>query len=107
MHQLTLGVASLSSKPSERRLPIHPRHLERIDADLRSRIYLEKGYGAPYGVTDDDLSRLVAGLRSRNDLISDCDVLLLPKPQVSDRPVITVADSARPSSDSAAPPAAQ
>ncbi|KQU07033.1 alanine dehydrogenase [Rhodococcus sp. Leaf7] len=84
MHQLTLGVASLSSKPSERRLPIHPRHLERIDPDLRARIYLEKGYGAPYGVTDDDLSTLVAGLRSRDDLISDCDVLLLPKPQVSD-----------------------
>ena len=35
MDQLSLGVISRSRKENERRLAIHPRHLERIDADLR------------------------------------------------------------------------
>ena len=45
MDQLSLAVMSRSSKKDERRLPIHPRHIERIDADLRSSIFLESGYG--------------------------------------------------------------
>ena len=45
MDELTLGVVATSGKEHERRLPIHPRHLERIDADLRRRIFLEHGYG--------------------------------------------------------------
>jgi hypothetical protein len=41
--ELTLGVLATSGKEHERRLPIHPRHLERIDADVRSRTFLERG----------------------------------------------------------------
>ena len=47
MDQLSLGVIARSRKENERRLPIHPAHLERIDADLRAGIYLERGYGEP------------------------------------------------------------
>ena len=36
MDQLSLGVMSRSRKENERRLPIHPLHVERIDADLRA-----------------------------------------------------------------------
>ena len=42
---LTLGVVAHSRKENERRLPIHPMHFQRIDADLREHIYLENGYG--------------------------------------------------------------
>ncbi|MBC7290391.1 MAG: alanine dehydrogenase, partial [Actinotalea sp.] len=42
---LTLGVVGSSRKPDERRVPLHPRHLERIDADLRRHVVLETGYG--------------------------------------------------------------
>jgi alanine dehydrogenase len=78
--QLSLGVLSRSRKPHERRLPIHPLHVERIHPDLRERIYLERGYGKRFGVPDAHLAPHVAGLLPRQQLIADCDVILLPKP---------------------------
>jgi len=81
---LNLGVMSRSRKEDERRLPLHPLHLERIEADLRGRIYLERGYGERFGVSDEQLAPSVAGLRSREQLIADCDVILLPKPLPED-----------------------
>jgi alanine dehydrogenase len=82
--QLSLGVFSRSRKDGERRLPIHPMHFERIGRDLRRRIYLEHGYGELFGVPDEDLAASVAGLRSREQLIASCDVILLAKPLPQD-----------------------
>ncbi|WP_285743528.1 hypothetical protein [Lentzea sp. NBRC 105346] len=84
MNQLSLGVISRSRKENERRLPIHPRHIERIAADLRERIYLEHGYGERFGMSDAQVAASVAGMRSREELIADCDVILLPKPLAED-----------------------
>ena len=84
MDQLSLGVISRSRKEHERRLAIHPLHVGRIDAGLRERIYLERGYGEHFGVPDEQLAPQVAGLRSRGELMADCDVILLPKPQHED-----------------------
>jgi len=82
--QLKLGVIGRTGKENERRVPIHPHHLDRIDADLRANIYFEHGYGADFGISDAQLSELAAGVRSREQLIADCDVILLIKPQASD-----------------------
>ena len=84
MDQLSLGVISRSRKENEHRLPIHPLHFERIEAGLRTHIYLEHGYGERFGVSDEKLALFVAGLRSREQLIADCDVILLPKPLEQD-----------------------
>jgi len=84
MTGLRLGVLGTSSKENEFRLPIHPKHVERIDEDLRARIFLEHGYGLRYGVTDEQLASLVAGLRTRAELIDETDVVLLPKPTLED-----------------------
>ncbi len=84
MDQLSLAVMSRSNKKDERRLPIHPQHVERIDADLRRNIFLEQGYGQRFGVPDERLAPLVAGLLPRSRLIADCDVILLPKPLPQD-----------------------
>jgi alanine dehydrogenase len=81
---LSLGVMALSRKENEYRLPIHPLHLDRIDADLRERVFLERGYGERFGISDDQLSSSVAGLRTREQLIAECDVILLPKPLAED-----------------------
>ena len=80
MDQLSLGVMARSRKENERRLAIHPLHIERIEVGLRRRIYLERGYGERFGVPDEWLAGFVAGLRTRDQLLADCDVLLLPKP---------------------------
>jgi alanine dehydrogenase len=84
MQELSLGVVGTSRKPDERRLPIHPAHIERIDAGLRRRMFFEHGYARRFGVADERISRDVAGLRSREQLMMECDVVLLPKPVVED-----------------------
>ena len=83
-HPLSLGVLARSRKPNERRLPIHPAHFCRIDPALASRIFLERGYGEQFGVTDDSLAEHVGGIRTRDELIAECDVILLPKVQAQD-----------------------
>ena len=71
MPQLKLGVIGQTGKENERRLPIHPDHFDRIEADLRARIYVERGYGEHFGVSDAQLSKLTAGVRSREELIAE------------------------------------
>jgi alanine dehydrogenase len=82
--QLSLAVMARSGKENEFRLPVHPLHVGRIAADLRERVYLERGYGERFGVTDEQLAPHVAGLRTRAELFADCDVIVLPKPQPED-----------------------
>jgi len=82
--RLSLGVPAGSRKANERRLPIHPAHFAKIDHGIRERIYLEHGYGAEFGATDDALAELVGGIRTREELIAGCDVILLPKVQADD-----------------------
>lgn len=84
VNQLSLGILATSSKENERRLPIHPLHVDRIDADLRARIVLEHGYGDRFGVSDDQLRPQVADMRSRDEIIATTDVVLLPKPTLVD-----------------------
>ena len=84
MAGLTIGVLSRSGKADERRLPLHPFHLDRIDAEVRSRIFLEQGYGDQFGISDDRLAPLVGGLLPRERLVQECDVILLAKPLLAD-----------------------
>ncbi|MET1036216.1 MAG: N(5)-(carboxyethyl)ornithine synthase [Arthrobacter sp.] len=84
MELQTVGVLATTRKADERRLPIHPLHLERIDADLRERMILEHGYGERFGVSDAQLAPLVGRLASRSEVIAAADVVLLPKPQSED-----------------------
>ncbi|GGG00726.1 alanine dehydrogenase [Rhodococcoides trifolii] len=81
---LTLGVLAHSRKTDERRLPLHPAHLRRIDPSIVGNVFLERGYGERFGISDADLEPLVCGIRSRAELIEQCDVVLLPKPLASD-----------------------
>ena len=51
---------------------------------VRGRIYLERGYGERFGVPDEQLAPHVAGVLPRQQLLADCDVILLPKPLPAD-----------------------
>ncbi len=82
--QLSVGLIGQSRKENERRLPIHPRHLERIDPDLRRQMILETGYGELFGLSDADLAPLVGGIHPRAQLFAECEVVVLPKPTVQD-----------------------
>ncbi len=84
MNALSLGVLASTLKENERRLPLHPRHLDRLPDELRSRVVLEQGYGERFGLADDRLGEHVAGFRTRAQLIEECDIILQPKPLPSD-----------------------
>jgi alanine dehydrogenase len=84
VNPLSLGVMARSLKENERRLPIHPRHLDRIPDELRQSVYLEQGYGARFGVSDAELAGSVAGLRTHEQLVEQCDVIVQPKPLLDD-----------------------
>ena len=81
---LRLGVMANSRKPNERRLPIHPAHLERIDDDLRANIMLEEGYGDRFGIPDAELAPFVGAIATRAEIIAAVDIVALPKPLASD-----------------------
>ncbi len=83
-NHLTLGVLATTRKPDERRLPIHPGHIERISPELRQQLILEEGYGEHFGVTDAHLAGLVGRIAPRDRLLAEADVVLLPKPQPAD-----------------------
>ena len=84
MDRLTLGVIGRSSKENERRLPLHPEHLARIPDHLRASIYLERGYGARFGLSDAELGSWVGGFKTQQQLVEECDVILQPKPVLTD-----------------------
>ncbi|MFC5678055.1 N(5)-(carboxyethyl)ornithine synthase [Aeromicrobium endophyticum] len=84
MDLLDLGVIARTAKENERRLPLHPRHLDRLSDEVRPHVFLEEGYGESFGVTDDELRPLVGGLLTRAELIARCDVVLLTKPSTDD-----------------------
>lgn len=81
---LTLGLLANSSMENERRLPIHPRHLDRIDADVRARMIVEHGYGADFQLEPGYVESRVGRVAARSDVLASADVLLLPKPQLAD-----------------------
>ncbi|BCW73177.1 N(5)-(carboxyethyl)ornithine synthase [Arthrobacter sp. NicSoilB8] len=83
-NHLTLGILASTRKPDERRLPIHPLHLDRIAPEIRGQLILEEGYGERFGLSDTELAPLVGRIARREQLLADADVVLLPKPQPED-----------------------
>ncbi|MBP1327205.1 alanine dehydrogenase [Leucobacter exalbidus] len=81
---LTIGIYGQSSLENEFRLPIHPQHFSRIDAEVARSLYVEVGYGLKFGVSDSELAQYVGGVLDRAELIARCDIILLPKMQAQD-----------------------
>jgi len=81
---LSVGVVASSRKTDERRLAIHPAHLERLPEQLRGNVVLERGYGEAFGYADAALQPYVGGFLPREELLAATDVVLLPKPLAED-----------------------
>ena len=81
---MDIGLIATSGKPGERRLPLHPAQIERLPEDVRRRMSLEVGYGDSFGFADARLAPLVAGLRTRDELLTGSGIVALPKPQHDD-----------------------
>ncbi|MFT7463867.1 MAG: N5-(carboxyethyl)ornithine synthase [Pseudohongiellaceae bacterium] len=79
MSTLDLAVVSTSLLENERRLPIHPAHFDAIPDELRPRMSFEQGYGEAFGIPDEELARRFGGVASREQLLAEGGVVLLPK----------------------------
>ncbi|NQV37725.1 MAG: NAD(P) transhydrogenase subunit alpha [Candidatus Marinimicrobia bacterium] len=84
MKKFMLGVVGTSRKEDEKRVPIHPDHLERIPAHIRERLIFEKGYGAPFGIDDDYFIRQSGGVASRHELLAETGSVIIAKPVLAD-----------------------
>jgi alanine dehydrogenase len=77
------GVFKTSYKENEKRIPIYPEHVQKINRDLREQLVFEEGYGLDYGYTDEDLKDLGCSIATREELYQ-CDIIILPKPVAAD-----------------------
>ncbi len=81
---LKMGVIGTSKKEDERRLPIHPEHLERIPEHIRKQLIFEKGYGAPFHISDEEICGLSGGVATRSEILTDIGDAIIAKPVFSD-----------------------
>jgi len=81
---LSLGVIGHSRMENEQRGPLHPAHFSLVPEAVRPRLCFELGYGERFGVPDDEIERQFGPLKSREALLDECDIVLLPKPLESD-----------------------
>ena len=84
MTLLTMGVIGTSKKVDERRVPIHPEHLKRIPEHIRRQLIFEKGYGARFNFTDEEISALTGGIATRHEILADIGAAIIAKPILSD-----------------------
>jgi len=79
-----MGVIGTSMKVDERRVPIHPEHIQRLPENIRKRLIFEKGYGAPFNIQDKEIATLTGGIATRSELLSDIGSVIIAKPVLSD-----------------------
>jgi alanine dehydrogenase len=79
-----IAVLKTSRKENERRVPIYPEHLPQFSESLRKQMVFEEGYGEDYGFPDRYFVELGGRIADRNRLLSDCEIVLLPKPMPED-----------------------
>lgn len=84
MALLKMGVIGTSKKEDERRVPIHPEHLQRIPEDIRRQLIFEKGYGAPFNIEDEEIAAQIGGMATRSEILSDIGSAIIAKPILSD-----------------------
>jgi len=84
MSLIKMGVIGTSKKEDERRVPIHPQHLNRLPENIRRQLIFEKGYGLPFNIEDEEISKVTGGIATRSELLSDLGTVIIAKPVLSD-----------------------
>jgi N5-(carboxyethyl)ornithine synthase len=81
---MQLGIVGTSLKENERRVPVFPEHLPRYPESLRKKMVFETGFGQDYGYGDEYFAGLGSAVASRDALLTECDIVVLPKPLPGD-----------------------
>lgn len=82
---MDIAVIGSSNKKYEKRVPIHPNHLDQIPTELRKHLFFEKGYGLPFGVNDQILNLATGNTpQDRDTLMANAKSILITKPVLED-----------------------
>ena len=84
MTLLSMGVIGTSRKVDERRVPIHPEHLNRLPEFIRRQLIFEEGYGHPFNIDDEEIAEQTGGIASRHEILADIGAVIIAKPILSD-----------------------
>lgn len=80
----TIGVIGTSKKEDERRVPIHPEHIQRLPEIVRKKLIFEEGYGKPFNIDDDFISSRTGGIATRSEILKDIGSAIIAKPVLAD-----------------------
>lgn len=82
---MNIAVIGTSKKENEKRVAIHPNHINEIPEKIRKHLFFEKGYGIPFDMEDEKIHSLTGNpLLERKKLLSDFKAILITKPVVED-----------------------
>ncbi len=82
---MSVAVLGSSLKENENRVSIHPLHVPTINPDVLNELVFEKGYGVPFGYSDDYFETYTGHpCQSRQDLLANHDHIILAKPTPDD-----------------------
>lgn len=84
LHNMITGIFKTSLKENEKRIPIHPTHIERLGSKILKDFIFEKGYALDYGYSDMQLETMGCKFDTRESLFKKSDIVILPKPLASD-----------------------
>jgi N5-(carboxyethyl)ornithine synthase len=84
LNNMITAVFKTSLKENEKRIPIHPAHIERLDPKIIKELVFEKDYGVDYGYSDMQLETMGCKFAKREDLFHKAGILILPKPVAAD-----------------------
>ncbi|MDD7983379.1 N(5)-(carboxyethyl)ornithine synthase [Lentisphaera marina] len=84
MNNSSIGVIGISKKEDERRVPIHPEHLQRLPKEICQQLIFEEGYGEPFGISDEELAVQSGGVASRHTLLAELGRVIIAKPTLED-----------------------
>ncbi|PKM65246.1 MAG: alanine dehydrogenase [Firmicutes bacterium HGW-Firmicutes-2] len=82
---MDIAVIGTSRKENENRRPIHPSHIANIPKQVREHLIFERGYGMPFGMSDDEIRFLTGNdLMDRKQLLRNLKAVLITKPVIED-----------------------
>lgn len=82
---MNIAVIRTSRKENEKRVPIHPEHIKNMPEDIRQHLFFEKGYGIPFGISDEQITALTGNeLLDRKVLFDNFKAIIITKPVEKD-----------------------
>jgi alanine dehydrogenase len=75
-----IGVIGKINKIGEKRVAIHPEHLNQIPASVKKKLFFENNYGKNFGISNKQLAINSSGkTMSRDRIFNYCNCFLIPK----------------------------